>query len=117
MIITGDSDTGKSRTLTAFRDAHQPSRNPESEYAEFPVLYITAPDNPSRTAVLKKKDPAAISRVRLEKMNEGLCAQTLYVGPYSEEPPTIVMLHNFIKEQGHEPVSYTHLTLPTIYSV
>ncbi len=54
LIITGDADTGKSRTMTAFRDKHLPKVNRETEYAEHPVIYITAPDNPSRTAVLKK---------------------------------------------------------------
>lgn len=54
LIITGDADTGKSRTMTAFRDRHAPQLNPDSEYAEHPSIYITAPDNPSRTAVLKK---------------------------------------------------------------
>lgn len=54
LIITGEADTGKSRTMTAFRDRHAPEQNLDSEYAEHPAIYITAPDNPSRTAVLKK---------------------------------------------------------------
>lgn len=54
LIITGDADTGKSRTMKAFRDKHPPEVNRETEYAEHPVIYITAPDAPSRTAVLKK---------------------------------------------------------------
>ncbi|MEO7692219.1 MAG: TniB family NTP-binding protein [Sphingomonas sp.] len=54
LIITGDADTGKSRTMTAFRDKHLPKVNPNTEYAEHPVIYITAPNKPSETAVLKK---------------------------------------------------------------
>lgn len=54
LILVGDADTGKSRTMTAFRDAHPPHVNLESEYAEHPVIYLTAPDIPSRTAFLKK---------------------------------------------------------------
>jgi hypothetical protein len=54
LIITGEPDTGKSRTMAAFRDRHEPRINLDSEYATHPVIYITAPDNPSRTAVLKK---------------------------------------------------------------
>lgn len=54
LIITGDADTGKSRTMTAFRDKHLPKVNPETEYAEHPAIYITAPNKPSETAVLKK---------------------------------------------------------------
>lgn len=54
LIITGDADTGKSRTMTAFRDLHQPRIDPESEYAEHPVIYMTAPDVPDPLIVLKK---------------------------------------------------------------
>ncbi len=54
LIITGEADTGKSRTMTAFRDLHQPRLDPESEYAEHPVIYMTAPDNPDPVLVLKK---------------------------------------------------------------
>lgn len=54
LILTGDSDTGKSRTMTAFRDLHQPCIDPDSEYAEHPVIYMTAPDVPDPVIVLKK---------------------------------------------------------------
>lgn len=54
LIITGDADTGKSRTMTAFRDSNTPKINPDTEYADFPVIYIMAPNKPSQTAVLKK---------------------------------------------------------------
>lgn len=54
LIITGDADTGKSRTMKAFLDKYPPTLNPETEYAQHPVIYLLAPDNPSRTAVLKK---------------------------------------------------------------
>lgn len=54
VVIVGDSDTGKSRTMTAFRDAHPPTANPEHEYADHPVLYIKAPDDPNPVVFLKK---------------------------------------------------------------
>ena len=54
LIITGEADTGKSRTMKAFRDLHQPRMDSESEYAEHPVIYLTAPDNPDPVIVLKK---------------------------------------------------------------
>ena len=54
LILTGDSDTGKSRTMTAFRDLHEPRIDPDSEYAEHPVIYMTAPDVPDPVIVLKK---------------------------------------------------------------
>lgn len=54
LILTGDADTGKSRTMTAFRDRHEPRVDLDSEYAEHPVVYMTAPDNPEPVVVLKK---------------------------------------------------------------
>lgn len=54
LIIAGDADTGKSRTMTAFRDLHQPRIDPDSEYAWHPVIYLTAPDVPDPVIVLKK---------------------------------------------------------------
>ena len=45
----------------------------------------------------KKKPPAALSRVHLNKFAEGKCAQILHIGPYSEEGPTIEKVHQFIQ--------------------
>src|SRR5437773_4292651 len=42
----------------------------------------------------------ALARLRLQTLHEGLAAQVLHVGPYSEELPTIERLHRFIDEQG-----------------
>ncbi len=52
--------------------------------------------------VKEKKDPPALSKVRFDTFTEGLSAQILYFGPYSEEGPTIERMHNFIKDQGYE---------------
>ena len=40
--------------------------------------------------------------LRLEHWTEGPAAQVMHIGPYSEEGPTIALLHAFIKEQGLE---------------
>jgi hypothetical protein len=39
--------------------------------------------------------------LRFERWTEGLSAQVMHVGPYSEEAPTIEALHAFIEEQGY----------------
>lgn len=52
--------------------------------------------------VEKKKNPPALSRLRFENLHEGLSAQIMHIGPYSEEEPTIEKLHSFIKEKGYE---------------
>jgi hypothetical protein len=51
--------------------------------------------------VRKKKDPPALDRLRLESFHEGLSAQLLHIGPFSEEAPTIERLHRFIEENGY----------------
>jgi hypothetical protein len=48
----------------------------------------------------KKKPLAAIGRQRLERFEEGKCAQILHVGPFSTEGPTVAQLHEQIKAQG-----------------
>lgn len=49
---------------------------------------------------IKKKLPA-ISRIRFQNLHEGLSAQIMHIGPYSDEAPTIEKLHDFIKENGY----------------
>jgi hypothetical protein len=48
----------------------------------------------------KKKTLLGLERIRLEVFGEGVCAQILHVGPYSEEGPTIEKLHSAIESRG-----------------
>jgi hypothetical protein len=52
--------------------------------------------NSAMAEVLRKKKLPGIDKLRLENFSEGLCAQVLHVGPFSEEGPTIERLHAFI---------------------
>ena len=55
----------------------------------------------AREELSQKPDPSpSLPLVRRETLREGLCAQILYVGPYSAEGPTIEMLHRFIRDEG-----------------
>ncbi len=49
----------------------------------------------------ERKNPPALSQVRLERWKEGKAAQIMYLGPYSGEAPTITRLHGFIQENGY----------------
>jgi len=51
--------------------------------------------------VRKKKDVPALAQVRLETWAEGLCAQTMYVGPYEGERATIDMMHTWMVANGY----------------
>ena len=37
----------------------------------------------------RKKPSPGLDRLRLERFREGLCVQTMHIGPYSEEPATV----------------------------
>ena len=50
----------------------------------------------------RKKDLPAAPLLRLERFEEGLAAQILHVGPYSEEAPAIELLHAWVAGQGYE---------------
>jgi hypothetical protein len=52
--------------------------------------------------VRKKKNPASLDRARFETYAEGPAAQTLYIGPYSAEGPTIQRIHDSIHTAGKQ---------------
>lgn len=51
--------------------------------------------------VKKKKNPAAISKLRFETITEGLAAQIMHIGPPGEEGPNIEKVHHFIETGGY----------------
>ena len=53
-------------------------------------------------AVRRKKNPAALDRVRFETLEEGKSVQILYTGPFSQEGPTIQRIHDHIHAAGRE---------------
>lgn len=58
--------------------------------------------NKAMGEVEEKKNPAALSKIRFESLNEGISAQIMHIGPYLEEGPTVEKLHSFIHENGYE---------------
>ncbi len=58
--------------------------------------------------VKKKEASPALSRLRFECLHEGLCAQSMHIGPYSAERPTIERIHRFIGENGYVPAGKHH---------
>ncbi|MFA8434351.1 MAG: GyrI-like domain-containing protein [Marinifilaceae bacterium] len=52
--------------------------------------------------VAKKKSLPALSKIRFVRRTDGVSAQILHIGPYSEEGPTVEKLHQFIKDNGYE---------------
>ena len=56
----------------------------------------------------KKNPPSGLDRARLEAFDEGLCVQTMHIGPYSAESETIARLEAFAKEHGYKMVGKHH---------
>lgn len=49
----------------------------------------------------ERKELPALPLIRFETMHEGPSAQTMHIGPYSAEAPTIKKVHDFMKENGY----------------
>jgi hypothetical protein len=56
----------------------------------------------AREQVRKKKgDSEMLFKVRLAHLEEGLCVQTMHIGPYATEPATIERMRAFAQENGY----------------
>jgi hypothetical protein len=56
----------------------------------------------AREQVRKKRgDSPALSRAWLDHFEEGLCVQTMHIGPYATEPATIERMRAFAQENGY----------------
>jgi hypothetical protein len=49
----------------------------------------------------KRGESPALAQIRLERFREGLCVQTLHVGPYADEPATVARMDAFAAEHGY----------------
>jgi hypothetical protein len=73
------------------------------------TLMILVPDlitqelfNKALTQMREKKgDQPGYARLRLEGFEEGLCVQTLHIGPYATEPETLEKMQAFMREHGY----------------
>lgn len=50
----------------------------------------------------KRGDSTGLQRIRLEDFAEGLCMQTMHIGPYAQEPATVERMRAFAAENGYE---------------
>lgn len=49
----------------------------------------------------KRGDSSALSKLRLADFEEGLCVQTMHIGPYATEPATVQGMQAFAEENGY----------------
>ncbi len=73
------------------------------------TMMIAVPDavtagevDEAREAAARKKDLPAAPLLRHERLEEGLAAQIMHLGPYADEAPTIERLHAWVAGQGYE---------------
>ena len=52
-----------------------------------------------REAEAKKKTD--FSKVEFLTYDEGLCVQCMHIGPYDDEPATVLRMHEFMEQQGY----------------
>lgn len=73
-----------------------------------PELVTRAMVEEAMDEVSRKKNPVALNLMKLEAFAEGRAAQTLHIGPFSEEGPTIERVHAFIEESGCQRMNKHH---------
>lgn len=49
-----------------------------------------------------KKKKQDFSKVEFLTYDEGVCVQCMHIGPYDDEPKTIVLMHEYISANGYE---------------
>ena len=56
----------------------------------------------------KKGDQPGFARLRLELFEEGLCLQTMHIGPYDTEPATVERMDVYAAENGYTKCGIHH---------
>jgi hypothetical protein len=56
----------------------------------------------AKEEVAKKKNLPSLEKIEFIEIDEGLSAQILHIGPYSEEKPTVDKLHKEIEENNYD---------------
>jgi hypothetical protein len=79
------------------------------------TLMIMQPDHTTQemfaealAQVAKKKPNPVLSRLRLASFCEGLCVQTMHLGPYATEPATVEKMQRWAAENGYQMTGKHH---------
>lgn len=62
----------------------------------------------TRAAIAKKKKPPLLERVYFGSYHEGPSVQIMYTGPYADEGPTIIRMHDHVHQNGHHLTGKHH---------
>lgn len=64
--------------------------------------FVTKADFEWAVEEATKKKKTDFSKVKFWTYNEGLCVQCLHIGPYDDEPETIIRMSDFAEQQGYK---------------
>ena len=64
--------------------------------------FVTKTDFEWAISEATKKKKQDFSKVEFLSYNEGICVQCMHIGSYDNEPATIDLMHEYIKENGYE---------------
>lgn len=70
--------------------------------------YVSEESMKGLVADLSEKKGEKVKEVFLWDYHEGISAQVMHVGPYSEETPTINALHKWVEEKGYRLRGHHH---------
>ena len=66
-----------------------------------PTMFEDAVTAVSAKSKTPESLPVSLDKVRLETLDEGVCVQTLHLGPYDDEAEILAQMHTeFVPEQG-----------------
>lgn len=64
--------------------------------------FVTKKDFEWAVATASKKKKIDCSSAQMMTIDEGLCVQMMHIGPYDDEPVSVKMMEDYIKEKGYE---------------
>jgi len=67
-----------------------------------PDFYTNEMVDNTKEILKSKKNPEALNKLYVKSLDEGLSVQIMYIGPYSDEMPTIEKMHNYAFENGYQ---------------
>ncbi len=62
----------------------------------------------ARESLTHGREQEALGALRLGTLEEGVCVQTLHLGPYSEEGKSLRLMDEFMKSKGYKPRGKHH---------
>ena len=63
--------------------------------------FVTEKDLQWAISEATRKKKADFSRVEFLHYEEGLCVQCMHIGSYDNEPDTVELMHNYMKDKGY----------------